>query len=759
MPPRPAAYEDIHELAETILGRSCVPLAVLTQQLVDAGLHLGPKPELHVQTALDRDTTFVETAGGWASALAMLDGTTWCTVITADDAQNDAVDTFSNLLLLGWLSLSADLTLVNSNGVEIGSLDGALDDESISGPPGWLNHLVGKVAAFRLDGTDVSITALASEPPATEALINAIHVGFDREIRQVEERFGQATAEQFPHPHCTVDSLLWEAVVANPDVFRSHTVPTIEVLIDAAGFEYRNITIARAGFPWPELERWHRRNRLRDMYKVPADELLFAEVAVGVGVLVGLGQAHPLGTADEPRLAADAIAQALSTSVSATAVLRELQFDHVSDESLLKLAELTRANLSDPANHPGIEWLAGVALDKLGRAEEAELSFRRGAMAGHPLALLHAARFEADRGNAMGAIELLRESGADLEVEPLVAEVGGYALHRPKAAAGRNDKCPCGSGRKYKVCHAGKETIPLLDRGSWLFAKAMRFLNHHDRELIVDDVETVVAKSSERGYALVKQLADGKMLADIALCEGGVFEDFLAQRSDILPADEAITAAQWALTDRSVFEVVRAGHDDLELRNVRTGDDIVVTNTTPGEQTRPGMYFIGRPLPIDNTWRAYSGFLLLRPQLLDLAIATLDDTNPLAVADLIGLSCAPPRAIGPDGTPMRFDALDDFDEDDDLDEWDDDWDDDDEEDDEPVDMNNPALRSALESIMLKFEARWLDESIPALRGMTPRQAVNDVLGRVELERLLNSFPESDDPGTMNTNRLRAALGL
>lgn len=33
-----------------------------------------------------------------------------------------------------------------------------------------------------------------------------------------------------------------------------------------------------------------------------------------------------------------------------------------------------------------------------------------------------------------------------------------YARTHKRAAAGRNDPCPCGSGRKYKKCCLNKET-------------------------------------------------------------------------------------------------------------------------------------------------------------------------------------------------------------------------------------------------------------------------------------------------------------
>ena len=37
------------------------------------------------------------------------------------------------------------------------------------------------------------------------------------------------------------------------------------------------------------------------------------------------------------------------------------------------------------------------------------------------------------------------------------------------AAVGRNDRCPCGSGKKYKQCH-GSNAGALTNRQRWLYA-------------------------------------------------------------------------------------------------------------------------------------------------------------------------------------------------------------------------------------------------------------------------------------------------
>ena len=58
--------------------------------------------------------------------------------------------------------------------------------------------------------------------------------------------------------------------------------------------------------------------------------------------------------------------------------------------------------------------------------------------------------------------------------------------------------------------------------------------------------------------------------------------------------------------------------------------------------------------------------------------------------------------------------------------------------------------------------RWLNESVPALGGVTPRQAADDPTRRDDLVRLIDGFPEPE-PGSeffsFRPDRLRKLLGL
>ena len=74
----------------------------------------------------------------------------------------------------------------------------------------------------------------------------------------------------------------------------------------------------------------------------------------------------------------------------------------------------------------------------------------------------------------------------------------------------------------------------------------------------------------------------------------------------------------------------------------------------------------------------------------------------------------------------------------------------------------PELKAALAAWLEQREALWCEEPVPALGGLTPREAVADPTRREEVVRLINSFDtggdEDDLPG-FRPSRLRALLGL
>lgn len=69
----------------------------------------------------------------------------------------------------------------------------------------------------------------------------------------------------------------------------------------------------------------------------------------------------------------------------------------------------------------------------------------------------------------------------------------------------------------------------------------------------------------------------------------------------------------------------------------------------------------------------------------------------------------------------------------------------------------PGVQDALAQHIHEYEQRWLYMDIPALGGLTPRQAAADPTRREDLHQLLAGIPVQ--PGGMSADRLRAMLGL
>ncbi len=62
-----------------------------------------------------------------------------------------------------------------------------------------------------------------------------------------------------------------------------------------------------------------------------------------------------------------------------------------------------------------------------------------------------------------------------------------------------------------------------------------------------------------------------------------------------------------------------------------------------------------------------------------------------------------------------------------------------------LDPDDPEVAAFLEEVIRTFETNWLDESIPALDGHTPRQAVDDPTRRAGLIKLLDTSPPVRPP--------------
>ncbi len=491
----------------------------------------------------------------------------------------------------------------------------------------------------------------------------------------------------------------------------------------------------------------------------------------------------------------------------------------------------------DPDVVAALDWLRGRAYERLGRVEDQQeaLDAARSVSPGWPPVLADLAHLASDRGHLGEALDLARAAKFPAD-DPLMVLLTHLAAV-PVRELGRNQPCWCGSGRKYKVCHLGRETLPLEERAIWLYQKAGAYLDRGAwRELLL---ELATERSIHLPGGLLQGLQD-PLVADVALVEGGGLAEFVQVRGSLLPDDERLLAEQWLLAERSVWEVEEVRYArGLRLRDLRSGERVEVRERTASRMLKPGQLLCCQVLPAGETWQLFGGAEPVTLRDRDELLALLDaGSEPVELVTALSRRFAPPVLQNTDGEMMLLceltarvpdpaqavEALDArFERDDGPGE-------------EPgttiwralvdrpngrvvhatmrltgqilvIETNSPQRMSAaldavaeavpgievvqdrrqrpgealqtgagaghddgpsldpeelaafLGEAVAGWEAAWLDDSIPALKGLTPREAAADPTRREDLVRLLDSFPQDEHPGQMSARRLRAALGL
>jgi hypothetical protein len=223
-----------------------------------------------------------------------------------------------------------------------------------------------------------------------------------------------------------------------------------------------------------------------------------------------------------------------------------------------------------------------------------------------PLPLLDLARNANDRGDVERGLGLLRRAGAG-PGHPLVELLQAHRAE-PCRDLGRNEPCWCGSGRKYKKCHLGREQLPLAERVNWLYAKAAQYAEFSRwGDLLAEVSYQRYRHTHDLAEAVDAGMAD-MLVMDVLLFEGGAFAEFMQVRGSLLPDDERLLAEQWQLVERSVFEVetVVPG-EGVIVRDIRTGDVHEVRERTASRQLKTGQLICERVVPAGDSMQFFGG--------------------------------------------------------------------------------------------------------------------------------------------------------
>jgi SEC-C motif len=473
------------------------------------------------------------------------------------------------------------------------------------------------------------------------------------------------------------DAAVWTACVEDRAVFTEPLPPLCEI-VDDYGLAHRGEWLAPGGF---DFDRWRFERgyaALAERHDLDPDDafalyalvklydqmsLLLIDAADADEPLedafaaAGEGATVPDGEGPEVDWFVDLVGELgaeLADPLLAELLLAEtIGTGRAGASALGMFAEVLEPKVPRAAR-VAFRWLRAVALERIGDidAAERELLAAESMDTDWPLPLLDLARIASDRGDAERGLALLRRAGAGPD-HPLVELLERYRAE-PRRDLGRNEPCWCGSGRKYKKCHLGREELPLAERVGWLYTKAgQHALLSGWNDLLAEAGYERCRYADDDPDALGAAMADPLVL-DAVLFEGGAFAEFLQMRGSLLPDDERLLAEQWLVVDRSVFEVEQVHRGQgVTVRDVRTGDTHEVRERAASRLLKPGQLVCARVVPAGDTMQFFGGLepvaLHERDPLVDLL-----DNGPDAVTLVAQLSrrFAPPALANTEGDPL-----------------------------------------------------------------------------------------------------------
>lgn len=648
--------------------------ADLLAALAEAGLDLGAHPDDSLLDALDSDPGPVLNLadGRWAWIPAVLDGRVFTHRLSAAEAEHDAIGWDGDLAPLSMLTeLPQFLRL--SDGAPIAEVFTDLDDdalaargvpEELDGGEGVLLLPPGRFAEIGARAGDLVGLRVTAEGFELSRVSTPAPCDFPTALTDLVQRRPEAPV--------MLDTAVWTVCAGDAGVFRQAALPLTDLLADSA-LARDGDALAPAGFDFDGWRTGLRIRRIVERYQLDQDEaravltvtrlcgycLELVELAEATGNLEQ-GELNRVverfgAPGDGPARMPITVALEFLAEPLVTAAV----YDETASGNRLKAAALglfaeSIEQLAPRLARPALRWLRGKAHELCGDIDSAEAVFESGESLdpSWPLTLLSLSRYAGDRGDAERAISLLRRAGIadDHEMIQMLAKF----RPAPRNSLGRNERCWCGSGRKYKVCHLNREQLPLEDRAAWLYHKAASMLA--DGELADQLFECALARAaySTDPDALGRALHEDPFPADVVLFEGGAFEEFLRLRGHLLPDDERLLAQQWLLIDRSLHEVidVRPGVG-MTMRDVRTGDVHDVREKSASRLVKVGEFYCGRIVPAGDGVQIFGGMEPVALGQVEDVLALLDDDpEPVDLVDYLSRWLAPPRMTNSEGEPL-----------------------------------------------------------------------------------------------------------
>ncbi|HEX9890222.1 MAG TPA: SEC-C domain-containing protein [Nitriliruptorales bacterium] len=346
----------------------------------------------------------------------------------------------------------------------------------------------------------------------------------------------------------------------------------------------------------------------------------------------------------------DALTSLLGDQETSVAIVHDVVgADPLAAATMLALVDVADLDL-DRRARANRHWLRARLLEFVAddhSVVEPELRRALDLDAGHGEALFDLARYRADRseaGAALGLLRQLEDSGGDrgwLDVLERYAEPG-------PTSASRNDPCPCGSGRKHKVCCAPRNGWPVESRVDWIHDKIARFAASAPVAYLLDAVLDVV------GLRLQRRAWDDLALTNLLLFDAGVIAEFAELRGPLLPADELELVRELAEVRAGAYEVVDVEPGQgLVALDQGTGERIELDDVSLSSNLEVGDLVLAWIAPTPDGFEPVTGVINVPLRAHESLLALLDeDAGASDLAIWYDSLHDPPTLTNSDGEPL-----------------------------------------------------------------------------------------------------------
>lgn len=538
-------------------------------------------PDQYLEELIDDDPRLFDTGGALLRLDLLLDSLVFTHRLTAGEVERSVLFTHPDLPVIDWDGIETFQT-------PAGTVTNPVRDLALDGPEGWLGEFSpGDVVSIRRRLGVLSVEHAPASLDTEPAL--AIRSAFDASLAVDGD------------PVQELGEVLLLAVEMTPTLFRTPVAPLSE-LIAAAGLATQGEWIAEAGTDFSStgpvlmeerlehtVRRWDLdaccRERLEWLLEVigskDADDPRSIVDSMGHEVVV-LGLRDMLQGSDELEstdLGAwlDVVVEAVGRRAAPALTLRAFAGEVIGDV-LGAEADLEQAHAYDPDFGP---------------------------------ASIELATYLTMRGEYGRAAAILNSVGSDgSAIADLFAGV-----HLSADGVGRNDPCPCGSGRKYKACHLGKPITTPEAVADTLLLKLRMFVTDLWRG--ASGLPVLAFLASEGDPQAVGAMYNDDFLQSLSVFEGAGVDLFLGRLGALLPAEELELARSWSGQKLGVYEVSTIGSgDSVSIRDLASDGEITLEDRVLADRSEPGDKILTWIVPIATGRRIAPPVLTLEDSVL-----------------------------------------------------------------------------------------------------------------------------------------------